>query len=109
MTPAIAVSAQPTETSAPAAKTASDIAWVGFDKLSGFKYEVPDESATNSLAKGPDPDTQIPEAVKAFNGKRVSLKGFMLPLKVEDGGGTSNDGSTDSSRSSIIPKPRCIA
>jgi len=62
---------------------AGDYPMVGFDKLAAFKYEVPDEGK-----KAADPkktDEQIPEAVKAFNGKRVSLKGFMLPLKVEGG------------------------
>jgi hypothetical protein len=59
---------------------------VGFDKLSGFKYEVPDENPESPFANGKkDPDTQIPDTIKAFSGKRVSLKGFMLPLKVEQG------------------------
>ncbi len=58
---------------------------VGFDKLSSFKYDVPDENPDSPFAKGKDPDTQIPETIKAFSGKRVSLKGFMLPLKVEQG------------------------
>lgn len=56
---------------------------VGFDKLSAFKYEVPDETKPNpDTDKG---DSQIPQSVKDFNGKRVALKGFMLPLKVEGG------------------------
>ncbi len=56
---------------------------VGFDKLSSFKYEVPDETKANSdTDKG---DSQIPQSVKDFDGKRVALKGFMLPLKVEGG------------------------
>lgn len=58
---------------------------VGFDKLSAFKYDVPDDpGATNSVA-AKDPDQQIPADVKAYNGRRVALKGFMLPLKVEGG------------------------
>ena len=64
--------------------TEGDFAVVGFDKLSTFKYEVPDDMATNAPA-GKNPDDQIPTTVKAFSGKRVSLKGFMLPLKVEGG------------------------
>lgn len=56
---------------------------VGFDKLSAFKYEVPDETKPNpDTDKG---DSQIPQSVKDFNGKRIALKGFMLPLKVEGG------------------------
>jgi len=63
---------------------ADGVATVGFDKLSAFKYEVPEEG-TGAAAPATDPDTQIPESVRAYNGKRVALKGFMLPLKVEQG------------------------
>ena len=81
-----APNAQPTApAAAPSAPGAAGITAVGFDKLSGFRYDVPDETATNTAVKLPDPDTQIPAAVKAFSGQRVSLKGFMLPLKVEQG------------------------
>lgn len=75
-----------TNTPAPSPEVKSDGQLVvGFDKLSSFKYDVPDENPDSPFAKGKDPDTQIPEAIKAFSGKRVSLKGFMLPLKVEQG------------------------
>ena len=63
-----------------------EYAEVTFDKLAGFDYEVPDEEYDPD--KKPDPakqPDQIPGAIKAFNKKRVALKGFMLPLKVEDG------------------------
>jgi hypothetical protein len=71
---------------AKAAETDGEFAVVGFDKLSTFKYEVPDDVVTNAPAAVlKDPDQQIPATVKAYNGKRVSLKGFMLPLKVEGG------------------------
>lgn len=56
---------------------------VGFDKLAGFVYQVPEYAGTNKPAA---PNTnQIPAGVKAFNGQTVALKGFMLPLKVEQG------------------------
>jgi hypothetical protein len=67
----------------PAAPASADFAAVGFDKLSSFKYEVPDDTVKS--APGVDPDQQIPALVRGFNNKRVSLKGFMLPLKVEAG------------------------
>ncbi len=60
-----------------------DFVTVGFDKLSSFKYEVPDD--TVKTANVADPDQQIPPLVRGFNNKRISLKGFMLPLKVEAG------------------------
>ena len=68
------------------AETDGEFTIVGFDKLSTFKYEVPDDVTTNAPAAGAkDSDDQIPAAVKAYHGKRVALKGFMLPLKVEGG------------------------
>lgn len=56
---------------------------LGFDKLSAFKYDVPDE--TKPVPETDNGDSQIPQSVKDFNGKRIALKGFMLPLKVEGG------------------------
>lgn len=86
-----ATNASATAALVPAAKPG--FASVGFDVLATFKYEVPEDvpaskpndpaSKTNALAA--DPDTQIPANVKAYNGKKVAVKGFMLPLKVEGG------------------------
>ena len=73
----------PPATTESAIPAAGDFTAVGFDKLSSFKYEVPDD--TVKPAPGADPDQQIPTLVREFNNKRVSLKGFMLPLKVEAG------------------------
>jgi hypothetical protein len=58
---------------------------VGFDKLASYNFEIPDDGPVTNLA-GPDKaDGQIPDRVKAFDHKKVSIKGFMLPLKVESG------------------------
>ncbi|HAB19336.1 MAG TPA: DUF3299 domain-containing protein [Verrucomicrobiota bacterium] len=86
--PAAAAPTSPSSTSpavVPAPSSTDDQTSLGFDKLSAFKYEVPEDSPDSPFAKGKDPDTQIPESVKAYSGKRISLKGFMLPLKVEQG------------------------
>ena len=81
-----AAASKPSVAVSKAAETDGEFAVVGFDKLSTFKYEVPDDVVTNAPAADlKDPDQQIPATVKAYNGKRVSLKGFMLPLKVEGG------------------------
>jgi hypothetical protein len=60
---------------------------VGFDKLASYNFEVPDDGPlTNQPVAAVDKaDEQIPATVKAFNQKKVSIKGFMLPLKVEGG------------------------
>jgi hypothetical protein len=54
---------------------------VGFDKLSAFHYIMPDEvSATNQ-----PPADQFPPPIKALDQKPIALRGFMLPLKVDQG------------------------
>ena len=60
----------------------------GFDKLAGFRFNLPDEmmlGAADPLTTSLEIRRQIPESVKALNEKRVSIKGFMLPLTVHDG------------------------
>lgn len=79
--PAAAANAAPAAT----VITEGGFATVGFDKLSAFKYDVPEDAGATNSTVLKDPDQQIPAEVKAFNGRRVSLKGFMLPLKVEGG------------------------
>jgi hypothetical protein len=59
---------------------------IGFDKLAGYQIEISDEllaPQTNKVATSAD--AQIPEAVKKLSNKKISLRGFMLPLKVEGG------------------------
>jgi hypothetical protein len=59
---------------------------VSFEKLASFKYDVPDGPIeTNGVQTVQASATQIPESIKELDEKFVSLKGFMLPLKVEKG------------------------
>ena len=82
--PKVDSSKESVTTNTPAAKLG--FASVGFDVLATFKYEVPEDApASKTNAPAADPDTQIPAKVKAFSGKKVAVKGFMLPLKVEGG------------------------
>jgi hypothetical protein len=59
---------------------------LGFDALSNFKYdtyEVYDEaSGGRPLTKS---DDVIPPEVKAHHGKRVVIKGFIMPLRLKKG------------------------
>ena len=57
---------------------------VSFDKLASFAYEVPLDPVTNKveLAKL---NAQIPARIKSLDKKPVAIRGFMLPLKVENG------------------------
>jgi hypothetical protein len=66
-----------------------EFAPAGFDILSGYEIEISDEllgPVTNNLASvTAKTEALIPPKVKALDQKRVALKGFMLPLKVEGG------------------------
>ena len=92
-TPPVAAAAPAASAAAPVAAKGNDkpgdYLVVGFDKLSSFNFDVPDETpvGTNKTAAAivPKPPEQIPPAVLALDKKFVSLKGFMLPLKVENG------------------------
>ncbi len=60
---------------------------VGFEKLSSFDFVVSDEQmlSTNETESAASPADQIPKEIRSLNQKRIGLKGFMLPLKVESG------------------------
>jgi hypothetical protein len=79
----------PTPTPAPVVATPEkkgDYLTVGFDKLASYNFDVPNDDPVTNAPAGPDKaDEQIPASVKAFNQKKVSIKGFMLPLKVDSG------------------------
>ena len=58
---------------------------VGFDKLGGYTFTMPNEiagPATNQVGQG---DSSIPASLRALDKKPVAIKGFMLPLKVQAG------------------------
>lgn len=86
------------------AEMIDDYRVVPFDLLASFHYEVPydDAPAADSAAEGPGESTQpdgadeegegkqkspsqIPSTIKALDAQQVALKGFMLPLKVQNG------------------------
>lgn len=74
---------------ADAGDPAGGFASAGFDVLSGYNIEISDEllgPVTNNIAEvSARTEALIPAKVKALDKKRVALKGFMLPLKVEGG------------------------
>ena len=62
-----------------------DYSVISFDKLASFAYEVPDDPITDPKAKAIIEKNIIPAAVTGFHKKKIALKGYMLPLKVEGG------------------------
>lgn len=57
-----------------------------FDRLAAFKVEPPpfDPSAKPG-AGGPSLGKQIPDAIRALDGRKAVVTGFMLPIKMEGG------------------------
>jgi hypothetical protein len=73
----------------PAKAGAGDSA--GFDKLAAFPFKVTDDMVIgvgDALANSREITAQIPASVQELDGKNVSITGFMLPTKVDDGKAT---------------------
>lgn len=59
---------------------------LGFDRLAAYKFVAPPfDAAANPTAKPPTGEEQIPAEVKAWNGQKAIVTGFMLPVKLENG------------------------
>jgi len=58
---------------------------VGFDRLASFAYALPDGPVDTNVVAQTASTNQIPTTIRALNDQFISLKGFMLPLKVEKG------------------------
>ena len=83
-TPATVQSANPAPVPVPAPGD-SEYTTVTFDTLAGFFYLAPDADGLPSEASA-GRKNQIPAPIRAFNGKKIAVQGFMMPLKVEKGG-----------------------
>jgi hypothetical protein len=57
---------------------------VGFDRLAGFKFvpPAPDLAPDNARQAG---ESQIPDAIKALNGRKTLVTGYMLPVRLANG------------------------
>jgi hypothetical protein len=71
---------------APAPEMDNGYLRLGFDRLAGYKFTAPAfDPAADVKATPPGGDEQIPATVKAWNGKKAVVTGFMLPVKMQDG------------------------
>lgn len=59
---------------------------VGFDRLSAFKFDIyeyySEGQAGRPLLKS---DDTIPPLIRAYDGRKVSIRGFVLPLRLKQG------------------------
>lgn len=67
---------------------------LGFDRLASYKFTPPPydpatagapKTDSSSAAPKAAPEDQIPAGVKAWNGKKAIVTGFMLPVKMDNG------------------------
>lgn len=59
---------------------------LGFDRLAAFKFTAPPfDPAADGSKPQPTGEEQIPEQVKAWDGKKAIVTGFMLPVKMDGG------------------------
>jgi hypothetical protein len=56
---------------------------VDFEELASFDFIAPDTQVTNQTGVVDEADKYIPPLIKKWEGKKVLLRGFMLPLKYE--------------------------
>lgn len=85
-----AKTASPANTEAPKAAATDEKGYehLDFDLLGGFIYEPPDPLEAPAVERpGPLLDTPknfIPDTITKYNGKRVAVQGFMMPIKYEN-------------------------
>ena len=59
---------------------------LGFDQLASYTFNPPSfDPAANPNVKPPTGEEQIPAAVKAWNGRKAVITGYMVPVKMEKG------------------------
>lgn len=59
---------------------------LGFERLAGFPFAVPPWNVQLPEAEvAQQGEAQIPEEIKAFNGRRVAVTGYMLPVRMSGG------------------------
>jgi len=61
---------------------------VGFEKLGAFDFALTDELVKGAPADGASsapPASQIPEDIRKLDGQRVGIRGFLLPVRMDDG------------------------
>lgn len=58
---------------------------VGFDRLASYEYKAPDYDAAAKPDTPPPKSDQIPAKIKELDQRKVTVTGFMLPVKMEAG------------------------
>lgn len=62
--------------------------WLGFSRLSGFPFEVTPtiaDGSTNLASASQSTRSKIPETVRVLDGHPVAIRGFLIPLRMDEG------------------------
>ena len=65
---------------------AADYEKVGFDRLSAFKFVPPEPAPAGEAPVGGE--EQIPAEIKELNGRKLTITGYMLPVRLTEGRAT---------------------
>ena len=57
---------------------------LGFDRLASFPFTAPPQDGSGP-GKGATGEEQIPASIKAYDGRKAIVTGFMLPVKMDAG------------------------
>lgn len=57
----------------------------GFEVLAGFPFDPPEPDPAKPGVPPPSAADQIPAPIKALDGRRVIVSGYMMPLKMDKG------------------------
>jgi hypothetical protein len=83
---AVSPAPQPSAATAPAAVKSGDYLQVGFDKLAGFPLRLHWVLVDPVRIKGVQSMMgDVPPDIKLLDQSKIAVRGFMLPLKLEDG------------------------
>ncbi len=58
---------------------------ISFEWLASFQYDLPEDLTEEIPGEAAGTSSRIPEEIRSLNRTKIALKGFMLPLKVEEG------------------------
>jgi hypothetical protein len=84
--PPVTVMAPVAGTPAPAAAKTGDYVQIGFDKLAGFPLRLRWVMVDPVRIKGVQKMIgDVPPEIKSLDQSKIAVRGFMLPLKLEDG------------------------
>lgn len=70
---------------APITTNAAGFIELGFDTLGGFPYEITNVPSADGGRELTKPMNEIPPDIKKWNGKKIAITGFVMPMRMKEG------------------------